>query len=84
MGRKIVNFLEDEEVSNCVKNFPCLYDKADSFYKDKRAKKNAWKRIEEDLGLEEGTRFFFYNNTKIGDSLPIFTYYSLKPFLKCS
>ena len=39
MGRKTINFLEDEEISNCVKKYPCLYDKGDQYYKDKRAKK---------------------------------------------
>ena len=54
MGRKTINFLEDEEISNCVKKYPCLYDKGDQCYKDKRAKKNAWKKIEEELGMEKG------------------------------
>ena len=50
MDRKTINFLEDEEISNCVKKYPCLYDQ---YYKDKRAKKNAWKKIEEELGMEK-------------------------------
>ena len=54
MGRKTINFLEDEEISNCVKKYPCLYDKGDQYYKDKRAKNNAWKKIEEELGMEKG------------------------------
>ena len=41
MGRKTINFLEDEEISNCVKKYPCLYDKGDQYYKDKPAKTNA-------------------------------------------
>ena len=54
MGRKTINFLEDEEISNCAKKYPCLYDKGDQYYKDKRAKKNTWKKIEEELGMEKG------------------------------
>ena len=54
MGRKLINFLEDEEISNCVKKYPCLYDKGDQYYKDKRAKNNAWKKFEEKLGMAKG------------------------------
>ena len=35
MGRKTVNFLDDKEIVNSVKKYPCLYDKGDKFYKDK-------------------------------------------------
>ena len=54
MGRKTVNFLEDEDVAENVRKFPCLYDKSSMDYKDKRAKKNAWHQVEENLGMEEG------------------------------
>ena len=54
MGRKLINFLEDEEISNCVKKYPCLYDKGDQYYKNKRAKNNAWKKNEEKLGMAKG------------------------------
>ena len=50
MGRKTVNFLEDEEIANSVKKCPCLYDKGDKFYKDKRAKKNSWRKVVEEVG----------------------------------
>ena len=33
MGRKIVNFLLDEEVTECMKKYSCLYDKLDKFFK---------------------------------------------------
>ena len=65
MGRKTLNFLADEEVTETVRKYPCLYDKADKFYKDKRARRNAWKQIEEDLGMEEGmynNHLFLYSN----------------------
>lgn len=54
MGRKVLNMQEDEEVAECVRKFPCLYDKSEPSYKDKRAKQNAWKKVEEELGMEEG------------------------------
>ena len=28
---KTLNFMEDEEVNECVRNQPCLYDKFDDF-----------------------------------------------------
>ena len=54
MGRKAVNFLKDEEIANSVKKYPCLYDMGDKFYKDNRAKKNAWDKVEEEVRMEEG------------------------------
>ena len=54
MGRKTVNFLKDKEIANSVNKYPCLYDKGDIFYKDKRAKKNAWHKVDEEVGMEEG------------------------------
>ena len=54
MGRKAVNFLKDEEIANSVKKYPCLSDMGDKFYKDNRAKKNVWHKVEEEVGMEEG------------------------------
>ena len=54
MGRKSVNFLEEQEIENSVKKYPCIYDKGDKFYKGKRAKKNAWHKVEEEVGMKEG------------------------------
>ena len=54
MGRNTVDLLEDERLAMEVQKFLCLYKKADPSYKDKRAKINAWKTIEEELGFEEG------------------------------
>ena len=54
MGKKTMNFLKDKEIANSVKKYPCSYDKGDKFYKDKWAKKNAWHKVEEKFGMEEG------------------------------
>ena len=47
-----------------VKNYPCLYKKSDPTYEDKRAKHNAWKKVEEELGHEEGEAKKIFNNLK--------------------
>ena len=57
MGKKKVNFQEDEDLSLEVKKYPILYDKKQPLYKDKRAAFNAWTKIEAELGLEEGNKF---------------------------
>ena len=57
MGRKSINILEEEGVAEEVRKYPCLYDKTLSEYKDKLAKRNAWKKVEEMLGMEEGIIF---------------------------
>ena len=58
MGRKQVNMEEEEDLVVEVRNYLCLYDKSCKDYKDKRAKANAWRTIEKDLGLEEGKDIF--------------------------
>ena len=54
MGRKILNFLEDEELAENVRRYPCLYNKSSIDYRDKRVRKNAWRNVEETMGMEEG------------------------------
>ena len=58
MGKQKVNMQEEEELALEVKNFICLYDKRSPSYKDKRAKANAWAKIEKALGFEEGEHVF--------------------------
>ena len=48
MARKSINIVV-EGVAEEVKKYPCLYDKTLSEYKDKLAKRNAWKKVEEML-----------------------------------
>ena len=59
----MINLFEEEELSEEVRKYPCLYDKANKAYKDKRAKKNAWSKIDSKLGLEEGNIILFSCNT---------------------
>ena len=47
MGRKIITFLEDEEISNCVKKYPCVYEQSEQ-------KRMLGKKIEEELRMEKG------------------------------
>ena len=49
MGRKVINIGEEEDLANEVKKYLCLYSKNCSAYKDKRAKANAWTKVEETL-----------------------------------
>ena len=64
MGRSSLNLLEDERVANEVKKYPCLYKKSDPTYKDKRVKINAWRKVEEELGHEEGVAEKLFENLK--------------------
>ena len=58
MGRRQVNFEEEESLALEIRKYLCLYDKKCVDYKNKRAKANAWTKIEEELGLEEGKHIF--------------------------
>ena len=52
MERRKIDLLHEEELAEAVRKFPCLYDKRVLSYKDKRAKANACKKIEETLGMK--------------------------------
>ena len=54
MAKNICDIQEDEILSIEVQNYPCLFDKANSGYKEKDRKKNAWREIDKELGYEEG------------------------------
>ena len=59
MGRTDwLNLQEDEELPEKVRKYPCLFDKASEHCKDKRKVANAWKRLDEQLGFEEGNALF--------------------------
>ena len=60
MGRQTINIQEEEDLTLEVKKFLCLYDKRCVLYKDKRAKANAWRKVEESLGLEDGKHICLY------------------------
>ena len=51
------NLQEEEKLCVEVEKYPCLYDKQNKGYKDKERKKNAWRKIDEELGIEEGKDF---------------------------
>ena len=56
MGRTNKSDLfEDESLSNEVQKYLCLYDKGNKGYKERDRRSNAWRRVESELGLEEGT-----------------------------
>ena len=59
MGRQTIN-IQEEDLALEVKTFLCLYDKRCVLYKDKRAKANAWRKVEESLGLEDGKHICLY------------------------
>lgn len=45
---------KDEVLAEEVREYPCLYNKADKGYKEKDRKINAWRAVEDALGWEEG------------------------------
>lgn len=49
-----LSILEEERLAEEVRKYPCLYDKQDAGYKEKDRKKNAWRKVEESVGYEEG------------------------------
>ena len=49
------NIVEEESLSVEVQKYPCLFDKSSKGYKERDRKLNAWTKVEENLGLEEGT-----------------------------
>lgn len=59
MGRKPVDLGEDEILANEVRKYPVLYDKSIPEYKEKRPKVNAWNKVDQALGFEEGNLFYY-------------------------
>ena len=49
------NLREDETLAEVVKKYQCLHDKIFPRYKERDWCKNAWKAVEEEIGLEEGS-----------------------------
>ena len=49
------NLREDETLAEVIKKYQCLYDKSFPEYKERDRCKNAWKVVEEEIGLEEGS-----------------------------
>ena len=59
MGRRKVDVAEEGNLAEAVRKYKCLYDKTCTAYKDKRAKINAWKCVDDELGLEDSAFSFF-------------------------
>ena len=55
----ISNVQEDENLANTVMQYPCLCDKSGKGFKERDRKLNAWRKIKEKLGLEEGNYLYF-------------------------
>ena len=45
----------DEKLAENVRKFPCLFDESSKDYKDKFVVANAWEKVAQETGLEEGT-----------------------------
>ena len=55
MGRKTqLSLLDEEALANCVRKYLCLYDKTSPDYKSKNCVENAWRKVDEEMGYEEG------------------------------
>ena len=48
----------EENLAEEIRKYRCLYDKSCEDFKDKFKNKNAWKEVEEALGIEEGKQYF--------------------------
>ena len=48
------NLHDDEKLSTTVSKYSCLYDKTDKGFKERDKKKNAWAKVEEELGFDNG------------------------------
>ena len=62
--RKNNNLKEEEELTNEVRNFLCLHGKSSNDYKDKVKTGNAWKAVDEAVGLEDGEGQKLFENIK--------------------
>ena len=47
-----------EELAVCVHNYEVLYDRSHKDFHRKDIKRNAWKAVSEELGLEDGKLIF--------------------------
>ena len=46
---------QDVVLSDCVREFPCLYDKRTPEYHQRDVTENCWKEVANKAGLENGT-----------------------------
>ncbi|XP_066918670.1 uncharacterized protein [Clytia hemisphaerica] len=64
MPRGKNNLEEDENLSEAVRNYKCLYDKSHPEHKNKPVKQKCWSEIEKYLGMEEDTAEKAWDNLK--------------------
>ena len=48
---------EDKTVAEVVKKKQCLYDESFSWYKERERCNNAWKDVDEEIGIKEGSYY---------------------------
>ena len=49
---------EKEDLPECVRKYPCLYDKSSEILKNNVCVENAWAEEDKQMGLEEGIDIF--------------------------
>ena len=54
---------QDVVLSDCVRNFPCLYDKRTPKYNQRDVTGNCWKEVANKAGLENGKIPFVFLQT---------------------
>ena len=59
MPRQLFDIREDEQLSNEIRKYPCLFDKSNAGYKEKNLIETAWKEIDNSLGIEEGITLYY-------------------------
>ena len=44
----------EKKLADCIRKYPCLYDKSMAEYKSPTCKEDAWKSVESELQMESG------------------------------
>ena len=63
MAHEYFTNAKKEELIECVRKYPALYDKQLPSYRDKLLKDNIWKQITKDLGLFESRKYAIQETT---------------------
>ena len=73
----------NEALSESVRRYPCLYDKAQKEYSDRDIAKNAWEEIARILNIDGGgekAKNIFNNSKKVYNSRRRIEFRKVKPF----
>lgn len=62
---KTLSLLEEENLSEAVRNFPVLYDKSHKGYKERDAVRNAWNEVAASLDFVANGKFFGLSSRKL-------------------